>query len=147
MSDFIAKLVDGIFDYAMDISIRKVSEMSGFKQKGGTEILQHLFLNGASFKEECKFTIAGKRDNSLEIIISHPGMKDTICVDANSVEYKGFEKKYKKSIAKYINSHIEIEVEVNPEEAYTFKINFYPDKKIYMQTLKLYKLKNNKVFL
>ncbi len=144
MSDFIGKLVNGVFDYAIDFSIRQVSEMNGFKQKGGTEILQHLLLGNSSFKEECKFTIAGKQDNSLEIIISHPGMKDTICVDANSVEYKGFVKKHKRGTAKYNNEHIEFEVEMNPDEKYTFKINFYPDKNIYNQVLKLYELKKSR---
>jgi hypothetical protein len=144
MPSFIENLTNNLFDYAFNGVIKQVSEMGGFEQKGGTEILQHLIMNGASFKQECKFTIAGRKDNSLEIIISHPGMKDTICVDANSVEYKGFVNNNKTSSAKYNNEQVAVEVEINPNETYAFKINFYPDKPIYEQALKLDNLKKSR---
>lgn len=143
MPDFEEKLLKLIFGYLSDFSIRKVSEMAGLKYDGGTEVVKKLLINNhSSFEKECKFTIAGRKDNTLEIIISHPGMQDAKCEDAHSLEYIGFGKGIGKSKTTYKNNNTELNFEINPKEnEYNFKIEIYFDKKVYRQAAKLHRLK------
>lgn len=143
MSDFGDKLFRTLFSYMSEFSVKKVTEMAGFKYEGSTEIMQKLFLlNNSSFQKECKFTIAGRKDNSLEIIISHPGMEDTKCINPTSLEYIGFDGKGGKNKINYKHNNTEVEFEMNPKDKqYNFIINIYYDKRVYQQAMKLHKLK------
>jgi hypothetical protein len=150
MPDFLDKLVEVCLPiceaYAKNYMNEKINEliqMAGIKSDKKITLKELSLIGDPSFQQECKLTIMGRKDNSLEVIISHPEIENISMTKKNALEYDGFSKKGKISKIQYKDKSYEVNFELNPQDSqYTFKAEVYVNKKAYQQAVKLHRAKN-----
>ena len=104
------------------------------QHKGGTEIIKDTIRKGLDFLQECRCTLIEKNEQTLDIIISRPGMQDTKyknIQDSSAVnnEILFLILKYEK-IAKMKDTEISYEKYKKGNDKYT-KITTYLNKELY----------------
>jgi hypothetical protein len=134
MNNILKIIESAAIDALIDLGIEEIHEMLELHHEGGTEIIRNFAKKGMAFGHECKYTLLEKNEETLDIIISRPGMEDTtyrhiekssgITLDALPVLLKYVR------IARLENPVVEQKRYTRGKNKY-YRTTIYPDKKLY----------------
>ncbi|MGV8162636.1 MAG: hypothetical protein ACP5N2_04880 [Candidatus Nanoarchaeia archaeon] len=135
MSDLLKYLIDN-YPIVVDTAIEGWCQMLGVKRNINPEIVKNFMLKGLEFGDECKITINGKNDESLEVIVSHPLMTDSKSIYSRAIAYSNYTSRKKakhpeKISFNYLGAHIEFTN--HPSDDCQFRLEIYQNLEKYLK--------------
>ena len=76
MNNILEIIKSAAIDSLIKNTIEEMHTMLNLEHEGGEEILKNFVKKGLSFGEKCKYVLLEKNGNTLDVLISCPGMED-----------------------------------------------------------------------